>query len=130
MVPAWVSEYIGIPFAGHGRDRNGCDCWGLVRLVLAEQFGISVPSYDAAYSDCCSSEVGPHIDRVASEWQQVDPALPGDVVVMRITGRPWHVGLVIAPGRMLHVERGLDACQERFDGQHWRNRIVGIYRHR
>ncbi|MDH3997703.1 MAG: C40 family peptidase [Desulfuromonadales bacterium] len=131
MLPRWLNDYIGMPFLDHGRDAQGCDCWGLVRLVLAEQFEIDVPSYGTAYSDCKSAEIGPHIDDVAKDWRQVEDeaAQPGDVVVLRIAGQPWHVGLVIEAGMMLHVERGLDACLERYDGPHWSKRLVGIYRH-
>lgn len=48
-VPIWAGRYIGLPFAEHGRDRSGIDCWGLVRLALLEQFSISVPSLAHEY---------------------------------------------------------------------------------
>src|SRR5512144_1011435 len=47
--PAWVAEYVGIPFVDLGRDRQGCDCWGLVRLILAGQAGLALPSLATGY---------------------------------------------------------------------------------
>lgn len=51
MFPAWASDYIGLPFADHGRTREGADCWGLVRLVYAEVFNLALPSYASTYTD-------------------------------------------------------------------------------
>jgi cell wall-associated NlpC family hydrolase len=43
-----VEPCIGLLFREHGRD--GADCWGLVRLVLAEQFDINLPANVAGYA--------------------------------------------------------------------------------
>lgn len=50
-IPYWAGHYIGLPFCEHGRDSFGLDCWGLARMVLSEQFGVSVPSYTQNYSN-------------------------------------------------------------------------------
>ena len=50
----WANAYVGLPWADLGRDRTGCDCWGLARLVYAEQLGIALPSYSDAYP--CAGE--------------------------------------------------------------------------
>jgi cell wall-associated NlpC family hydrolase len=139
--PAWAAEYIGIPFLERGRDRAGCDCWGLVRLVLAERFGIELPShacdYDTVKDHGRIAELvgqGRHSQWIAV-WSPLSsglchlPSAPGDVVLLRLSGLPIHVGLVVARGWMLHVEAKVDSILERFDGLEWRRRVLGIYRH-
>jgi cell wall-associated NlpC family hydrolase len=44
MIPNWAAQYVGLPFRDKGRARTGLDCYGLVVLVLREQFGVEVPS--------------------------------------------------------------------------------------
>lgn len=128
-----VREYVGIPFKALGRDRSGCDCYGLVRLVLLEQCGVALPLYNNDYvgvGRAHAHELAALIDRerplfpaVPVEWGAV-----GDIVLMRVGGHEQHVGLVVAPGVMLHTEEGCAAVTERMDSLRWRHRIVGFYR--
>ena len=138
--PSWVSGYIGIPFSDRGRNRrDGLDCWGLYRLVAAEQFGMYLPGLADRYAgvddvDGLSSLVesergpgGPGWDRLAS----VDAADIGDLLLARLINR-WHVGMVVARGRMLHALAGTASCVERFDTPVWERRLEqapgGVYR--
>mgnify|MGYP000138217874 CR=1 FL=1 len=45
-LPDWVSAYVGLPFKEGGRNRDGLDCYGLLRLVINERFGGAVPEYE------------------------------------------------------------------------------------
>jgi cell wall-associated NlpC family hydrolase len=49
VIPGWVEQYIGIEFRDLGRDRDGCDCWGLVRLVILKQARVELPSLATGY---------------------------------------------------------------------------------
>lgn len=130
-IPHWIAEYIGLPYAEKGRDRTGLDCWGLVRLVLAEQFGITVPSYADGYTCALERrEVARLIAGVKGSWDPVerDAAAAGDVLLLRQAGAICHVGLVVATGLMLHTEVGIGAAVERYDSPKWAARVVSIHR--
>ncbi len=122
-------QYIGLPFVDHGRDRSGVDCWGLVRLVLMEQFDITLGDY--VYRDTFDQQAIPAAFAAgAIDWRRVEHGQAGDVALLRVGGRPMHCGLVIEEGLMLHVESGLKgAFIEDYTGPKWRNRIEGIYRY-
>ncbi len=143
--PSWVAGYIGIPFLDLGRDRTGCDCWGLVRLVLAEQVGIQLLSLATCYgSEGNAAGVGDAIEteRRSSAWDRINTGeeRPFDVVEMsgaaRIPGSGWvfgplHVGIVVAAGWLLHVERGTAAVLARYrEDQVIRRRVLGFWRYR
>lgn len=135
MMPHWVADYVGIPFVDLGRDRSGCDCWGLVRLVLAERFGVTLPCFSGNYSGTSRRdmvELAAMVDaqRPLVDVVEVDQPQHGDIVLLRLAGHTGHVGLVVAPGWMLHTERDIDAIQERYDGPLWSHRVAGFYRPR
>lgn len=143
MLPAWCSAYIGLPFAHRGRGPDAYDCWGLVRVVLAERFGLDVPGYmdmTPASADDLRS-MAQAIRAGAEDWACLsrraalrDPLppvqpRPGDVALMRRGIWPCHVGIVVAPGWMLHALEHVGSTADRLDGPE-AAKIVAFYRHR
>jgi cell wall-associated NlpC family hydrolase len=134
MVPAWVDEYIGIPFKAMGRDRAGLGCWGMVWLVYREQFGRDVPAYaENHFTTNDSYEVGKLVaGEIVTKWVPVEPGteVVGDAVLFRVGGWPSHIGVVVDPAekKFLHSFLGTDSCVDRWDGPRWRRRLTGFYR--
>ena len=132
-VPIWAGHYIGLPFHEHGRDRAGLDCWGLVRLVMAEQFNIALPSHAHEYHRTTEvDKISALIEREAVKWKIVGAGqeICGDVIVLRVRGKPMHVGMVLGDRHMLHIERGINSVIERYSGPQWAERIAGFYRYK
>lgn len=113
----WAASYLGIPFLERGVSRRGCDCWGLLCLIFTEQRGIALPDYAEVPAGANRAKIdailAASID--SSAWQPVAPGAERafDVVLMRgiirhegaAHSRPIHVGCVIAPGRLIHIEQ-------------------------
>lgn len=127
-----VGDYIGIPYVDRGRDATvGLDCWGLLRLFYAEQFGVVLPSHDERY---LSSELRDQTcalarDEIARAWAAVDAPAFGDAVVLSVLGRPFHVGIALDSFRFLHTlrpEQG--AVIESLQSPAWARRIDSFYR--
>lgn len=132
-VPIWAGHYIGLPFKDHGRDRTGLDCWGLVRLVMVERFSIALPSFSTEYDRTTNApRISRLIDREAPAWQKITFGHErlGDVAVMRMRGKPMHVGLVLGDQQMLHIELMINSAIERYTSPAWIDRIHGLYRYK
>lgn len=131
--PQWLNRFLGIPFKVGGRDFDGCDCWGLYQLVSREALGIQLPPYGGAPWHPAGDDAAVARDaaRHASLFTQVDPkdARAGDGLLLRVMGVPMHVGTVVCPGWMLHIEAGVDAVLENYDAMQWKRRVLGIYRY-
>lgn len=130
----WVREYLDpvIPYRSLGRTRKtGLDCWGLIRLVYNDQFGILLPSYSGDYMDSEErEEIAGLIGQEESKWQRVDDPRVGDLLLFWIRSHiPSHVGMWIAPHTMLHVRRGASVCRERINTNFWSPRLVSIHRY-
>ena len=130
-LPAWVNDYVGLPFVDGGRTRAGVDCYGLVRLVLREQFGISLPDYGDVYQSVREREtIAGALTQEKSRWvniEQPHAAQLGDVALFRVGGLPLHCGLVLSPDVMLHVCQGCETVVEEMHGLVWGARFEGIY---
>jgi cell wall-associated NlpC family hydrolase len=132
MAPAaWAAQYVGIPFAPHGRTHRAVDCYGVVALALAEVFNVEVPFYGYASGEDWGG-IEAAVARGLADWRPVprEEAAVGDGLVLRLRGRPLHVGLVVdtQPLSMLHSLAGTDTCIARLDGPVWGPRLLGVYR--
>jgi cell wall-associated NlpC family hydrolase len=129
MLAEWASKYVGIPFKARGRDRSGCDCWGLVRLVLKEEYGREVPAFDV-YDDPC--DIASNSEIIARETtivaERTSSPMNGDLALFTSRGLPAHVGIIANDGVVLHVERGSDAVLERIESPRLAARLEGVYR--
>ena len=130
---SWTNAYVGLPWADLGRDRAGCDCYGLARLIYADQLGIALPSYTGAYP-CAGeqAEVAALIGRVseADPWRPVvDVLAPFDLLVFRRGRLASHLGIALGDGRMLHMDGEAQARVAPLDDPRWRMRFTGGFRH-
>jgi cell wall-associated NlpC family hydrolase len=132
-----IKGYVGIPFVDGGRGLSGCDCWGLVRLVHLREWKIDLPSYgEIAAADLLAAARAMREGAGDEIWKRVTdlPRRPMDVVLMRRIGdagrAPVHVGIMVDPKRMLHVEEAADSHTLPLDHPTVRPRILGFFRHR
>lgn len=131
-----ITGYVGIPFRDKGRDRNGVDCWGLVRLVLADH-GINLPTYGEISSEELLRVAREVRDGLSSPvWRNVtdEPRRPLDGVVMRNRFGPGeargHIGIMVSQTEMLHAEAITGTVKAEIHDPTIRNRIIGFYRHK
>lgn len=132
MDTAVLNKMIGVPFLEKGRGLTGWDCWGACWYGLAYGFGIQVPSYTEDYSTTQEGdEIAALIGRESLGWPVVPlaEAQPGDVLILRVKGRPWHCGLVVEPPWFVHADRQAGTVKERYDALIWSKRVVAVHRH-
>lgn len=131
-LPAYVANYIGARYEDSGEPPKSFNCWQLFAHIQRCERGVVLPDYDgpvwsgrgalAAMQDAAET--------FAARFSEIEAGSEreGDAVLLRLAGAPIHIGLIVAPGWMLHVNKDIDGCVEDLSQPHWRNRIVGFYR--
>lgn len=129
MKKMW-NDYVGIPYKLHGRDEDGLDCWGLVRLIYKEQKDIDLPSFSEEYLN--SDDVRHNEEVIARHkegWSLSNDYTVGDVALFRINGSESHVGVIIDDNKFIHAREGNSVTIEKLDSVQWRRRLVGVYKY-
>jgi len=130
MMYAWVKNYIGIPFVSNGRGMTGCDCYGLVRLVLQNEYGIILPELSGDYENALN------IAETAKLFAEKRPVLAAEklagpreraVAVITEQGHPCHLGIVAGNGYILHTGIKTGSVCQRETHPSLRGRIEGYY---
>jgi cell wall-associated NlpC family hydrolase len=127
----WVKKYIGIPFLSNGRTMEGCDCYGLVRLVMLNEYGVGLPALSGDYADALN------LAETARLFAENLPVLAGEkiagpeekaVAVIAEHGVAAHIGVVAGGGFILHTGIKTGSVCQRETHPALRGRIEGYYR--
>ena len=123
-----VEKYIEIPFLDHGRDFTGCDCYGLVKLVLLEEFDKVLPDF-FAYNDSDDLEaigelVNLNTPLVTNKRKEIPDE--GDIALFTFKGVVTHIGVYIGGDMVLHIMRNTNATCERYKTGRLKGRLEGF----
>ncbi len=125
----WWGRYVGVPYGGEEGEET---CWTLVRRVLFEQRGVSLPDYGEIRADDLAAVArGLRDGAEADQWRAVDVPCAFDVVLMRHPqhARVGHVGVMVSGYAVLHVERASASAVVPIDHFAISSRILGFRRH-
>jgi len=125
MVIPWWTKYIGVPYDDGGRTLDGCDCYGLVRIVYQQELRIEIPSY-IGYS-CVQDHnyILPKLEEERLRWKSIEK--PEDfAVVLWMGGKLLHIGLAINEKQVIHTGKKLAySCIQSIDKIY--GKVDGIY---
>jgi len=106
-------KYINIPFKPQGRDFNGCDCLGLVRLIYKEELNIILPEYLDIDYNCNLNKNDDTIledgweEQMKLAWRPIRPPYKRwDGLLFYASARRViadHIGLCIGDGKFIHT---------------------------
>ena len=130
-LPAWVESYRGIPYRRRGIGPDAFDCYGLVVTVLRDQFGVDVAALRHARGMRLVARLAAAFDDPGARWAEVDgEPEPGDALLFEGPENV-HVGVVVAPGWMLHADERNGVETARFARMPWAALRLGpAFRHR
>lgn len=102
----WILNYLRLPYAPGGRDHRGVDCWGLLRLVYAEQLGIELPLLPGIVDGRLVSREIVATARIG--WQELNAPVEFCAVAMGRRQILHHVGIWTAAdgGKVIHTWGG------------------------
>lgn len=127
----WVKNYVGIPFKSGGRTYEGCDCYGLVRLIFLNEYSMKLPSLSGKYEDALDKEFTKEL------FHQYVPLLCGEridgpeekaVAIIRTQGLATHVAMYAGDGSIIHTMLNMGTVCERISSPMLTGRIEGWYR--
>ena len=124
----WAKKYIGIPYKELGRDEDGLDCWGLVRLIYTNECGIMLPSFDTEYKSVKDFNINKIIEEQRPNWTEIKKPQEFAVALINNYGMPFHVGVIVNnKGDMIHSMEKRNTCIENIYSNNWKNKLVGIF---
>lgn len=127
-------KYINIKYKQGGRDKEGCDCYGLVKLIYEKERGIILPDFnDIVFDGKLWYDKFNEIDRrIGKGLVEVQPpfSLYDGIIFYSEKGRVIadHIGMWIGNNRFIHVGEKHSSRLDRFEGS-WKSRFYKALRY-
>lgn len=121
----YLGDLLGVPYKIHGRDKNGYDCYGLAIEVL-RRYGYELKDY--LYSEANSDTKNEVYSLAINGIEHTELKNPeiGCIVLLEVRGQPFHVGVYIGSGKIIHASIDRGVVIENL--VRWENRIKGYYK--
>ena len=98
-----LEKYIGLKYKEKGRDFDGVDCYGLVRLIYKNEFQIDLPSFSSEYTQTDVERIQELIAQYKEGWESIEKPEEGSIVLFRVLGSESHVGIVVNSEQFIKI---------------------------
>lgn len=116
-------KYIDLPYKNLGRDKDGLDCFGLVRKIFLDVRNITLPDYTELKYDkeWYNKEEDHIINNIDEHWFKVDPPFKVfDCFIFLDVGCNSkianHIGMYIGDGKFIHILENSKSRVDRLEG--------------
>ena len=100
-----IADLLKIPYVQYGRDANGVDCWGLVRIARQILRGDSIPLYAASNPDSISERDGVYLDFCQSGGFVETQPIAGTIAFCFRAKLCIHAGIIVpVNGRLMALD--------------------------
>lgn len=103
------------------------------RLIFLHELGEDLPNFSDDYATSADAHaIRVLLDNGLREFEEIAPGREQifDGVLMREGHFPLHIGTVIRPGLLIHIERDRSSVAESYRNNPLRHRVLGFYRQR
>ena len=119
------TDLIGVPFKDGGRNKNGLDCWGLVKILLERQCYKYIQDYYISAFNI--KDIHDELETNRHTWRKIEKPEVGCVVLLAngCTAAANHVGIVVDDSRFIHAYARTGVCVSAL--KRWQAHIRGYY---
>lgn len=117
-----IDKYVNIQYKPNCSDFNYCDCYGLVKLIYKEEFGIELfeQSYTKLdYDDFYNNYKNNFVEVLDKDYKF------GDVILFY----NYHTALFLDNNKFIHIKENSNAQVIRLDNILYKLREYKVYRH-
>lgn len=128
----WSAIYIGLKYEIGARGPDKVDCWGLLRLIYSDIYGIQLPEYPGITVASALAQCKTFLE-AKDDWILVDDPFDGAAVAMSQKEIIHHVGVYASAdgGKIIHCWKGHNVIADTLRGLKLKGfKRILFYRHR